>query len=187
MSTRGFFGFVIDGTEKIAYNHSDSYPSGLGMDVLRWLQSATSDMEHLRKQVAALRVASPGSQPTSDDIARLAPHANRNVGSRSLDDWYVLLRETQGDPQATLDAGVIEDASNFPADSLFAEWGYVVDLDAGVFEVYEGFQRSAHSDGRFASRDGSDGYAPVRLIASWSFAELPADRDAFLAAMPDDA
>ena len=37
MSTRGFIGFVIDGTEKIAYNHYDSYPSALGLNVLHWL------------------------------------------------------------------------------------------------------------------------------------------------------
>jgi hypothetical protein len=76
-----------------------------------------------------------------------------------------------------LAAGVIEDASKFPADSLFAEWGYVVDFDAMTFEVYRGFQGERHSEGRFAdlpqSRD--NGYFPVRLVKSWPLSDLPTD------------
>jgi hypothetical protein len=184
VGTRGFIGFVADGVEKIAYNHWDSYPEGLGADVLRWLRKVAGldlGVDTLRASVRALRVVDPSSTPTAEDIERLRPFTDLNVSSKSLDDWYCLLRGTQGDPAAMLRAGVIEDAFDFPTDSLFAEWGYVVDLDANVFEVYEGFQHSAHDKGRFAGRTDnrvSDGYYPVALVKSWPLAELP-DDDSF--------
>lgn len=33
--TRGAVGFRVDGVDKVTYNHSDSYPGGLGAAVLR--------------------------------------------------------------------------------------------------------------------------------------------------------
>lgn len=178
MSTRGFISYVVDGETKTVYNHHDSYPSGLGADVLGWLRKAHEG--GARRLASALRVVEPTSKPTAEDIERLKPYADERVSTRQMDDWYVLLRGTQGSPAAQLDAGVIEDASNFPADSLFAEYGYVVDFDGRVFEAYEGFQHQPHDKGRFAAlpRDPeSPGYHPVALVASWSFDALPTDDD----------
>lgn len=182
MGTRGFVGFVVDGVEKIAYNHFDSYPSGLGIDVLAWLRIA-GDLNAAREAAQALRVVDPESEPTDEDIERLGGYLNSNVGERrERPDWYQLLRETQGNPAAMLDAGVIEDAANFPLDSLFAEWGYIVDFDAEVFEVYQGFQHAAHDRGRFAHREpnvrpasGAE-YYPCALVCSWPLDALPDEK-----------
>jgi hypothetical protein len=186
MGTRGFISFVVDGETKTAYNHHDSYPDGLGVTVLDWLRMAHEG--GARRMASALRVVEPNSHPTDEDIERLAPYASTHVGAQRMDDWYVLLRGTQGNPAAILDAGVIEDASNFPADSLFAEYGYVVDFDARMFEAYEGFQKSPHDKGRFADLAGIDdspGYYPVALVASWSFDSLPTD-DEFVKSVGGD-
>jgi hypothetical protein len=132
MGTRGFVGFKVDGTEKIAYNHFDSYPSGLGTDVLQWLRKEHAG--HIRRKAAELRVVDPDSKPTAEDIVRLKPYADTNVSTRRLDEWYVLLRETQGNPAAMLDAGVIEDGRGYGG----MEYGYLVDLDANELRVYDG-------------------------------------------------
>ncbi|WP_433233941.1 hypothetical protein [Actinomadura nitritigenes] len=179
MGTRGFIGFVADGEEKIAYNQFDSYPSGVGVTVMEWLRSGSTP--HLREQVKALRVVPDDSEPTPEDIQRLSEFADLRVSDKDPREWYVLLRDTQGDPGAILRAGVIEDASGFPLDSLFCEWGYLIDLDAETFEVYRGFQHQPHDKGRFASRGGEQyanaglphGYYPVALAKSWPLAELP--------------
>lgn len=188
MGTRGFVGFVVDGQEKIAYNHFDSYPSGLGVDVLSWLRIAASEgTDHLVERARALRVAE--GEPTDEDIERLAPYANLEVGERSeRPTWYQLLRKTQGNPGNILAAGVYEDASTFPCDSLFAEHGYLVDLDRGVLEAYEGFQQSQPTKGRFADRaphDPGSGYFPCALVAEWKLSDLPSDED-FIATLADD-
>ena len=37
MSTRGAVGIRMNGIDKVGYNHFDSYPTGLGADILIWL------------------------------------------------------------------------------------------------------------------------------------------------------
>jgi hypothetical protein len=194
MSTRGFITFVIDGVEKTAYNHHDSYPSGVGLDVLSWIQgnlhSLTCDIHRGEsggpvRLAQKLRVVPPDSEPTDEDIERLKGSWDPSVGERrDRPDWYQLLRHNQGNPAAMLAAGVIEDSSDFPTDSLYAEYGYVIDLDEQVFEVYRGFQKVRHSAGRFADRRGSDdstGYFPCARVQHWTFSALPTE-DEFVAA-----
>ena len=41
MGTRGLLGFIIKGKKKGSYNHWDSYPSGLGMEIITWLKYLT--------------------------------------------------------------------------------------------------------------------------------------------------
>lgn len=190
MGTRGFIGFVVNGTEKIAYNHSDSYPGGLGLDVLGWLRKA--HLGGAKRKATELRVVDPNSSPAAEDIEQLRGYTNLNVGTRSVDDWYVLLRGTQGNPAAMLDAGVIEDAGQFPMDSVMAEYGYLVDFDAETFEAYRGFQEEPHDKGRFAAREphfnphASTAWQPCALVGSWPLGDLPSDDDFLKVADPAD-
>lgn len=72
MSTNGAFGFIIDGQRKIAYNHFDSYPGGLGLDVLRWLRNELVTNPHaLPIRVRNLRVVDEDIDPTDEDFAQL--------------------------------------------------------------------------------------------------------------------
>lgn len=43
MGTRGLIGFIIKGVRKAAYNNNDSYPSGLGNDIVRFISSLTEE------------------------------------------------------------------------------------------------------------------------------------------------
>ncbi|ONK13096.1 hypothetical protein [Streptomyces sp. MP131-18] len=188
MGTRGFITLAVDGENKTTYNQWDSYPEGLGLTVVSWAREAAKDLDAVRKAVTALRVVTEDDSPTDEDIERLRRFADFEVDRsawngetyvpRERPSWYQLLRRTQGDPAAMIRAGVIESADEFPADSLFAEWGYVVDLTAETFEVYQGFQTRRHRQGRFADMTPErDGYYPVRLVKSWLLAELPGDKD----------
>jgi hypothetical protein len=164
MSTNGTFGFVIDGEKKIAYNHSDSYPGGLGLDIRDWLiRSLATRPEVLPHQARALRVVDMDDEPTGEDITRLAQYYNPNVGGRSdRPTWYQLLRRTQGDPDAILNAGVVEDGSAY----VGIEYAYLVDFDERVF----------------IARDPYDG----SLGGTWSFDALPSVEE-FLATFEDAA
>jgi hypothetical protein len=184
MGTRGFVGFVAGGDEKIGYNHCDSYPEVLGVGVLRWLRGACGDIDKLVDQASALRVVTGDDPPTDEDIARLSAYADTRFSTRDPHEWCVLLHGTQGDPAAILAAGAIEDASEFPLDSLFAGYGYLVDLDTRVFEAYRGHQHSGHDKGRFAgrTRTGSAEYWPCALVGAWRLDALPSDAE-FVAAV----
>lgn len=179
MGTRGFLGFVADERELITYNHWDSYPDGLGAVMLEWISgvaSADKSLTKLREGVLGLRLVGDSDETTPADREQYAHWGDAHVGG-GLDTWYGLLRGTQGKPEAILSCGVMIDGSEFPYDSLYAEWGYIVDLDARVFEVYEGFQHSPHTQGRFAAgapRERSVGtYYPCKLVASWPLDKLP--------------
>lgn len=154
MSTRGFYAFHLDGETKVIYTRYDAYPAGLGQDFLDWTRAA--DLDKARPQIRALRIIR-----TDDDV------------TEDMNQAYAALKD--GDPQALLDLGFTGDHSNFPGDSLYAEWGYVLDLDNNLFEVYQGFQDRPHNSGRFAKverREGT-GYWPVRLIHTHPLDQLP--------------
>lgn len=172
MGTRGAIGFRIDGGDKIAYNHFDSYPDGVGDDIVSFVEG-TSDWDDLRARVRALRVIDGKTPPTANEIGTLAGFMDLGVGGQDVRDWYCLLRKTQGDLGAILEAGVMVDASKFMADSLFCEWAYVVNLDDMTFEVYRGFQKAKHDRGRYASEKDTEGYYPVALIEAFPLARIP--------------
>lgn len=176
MGTRGFMGFVVDGELKGQYNHFDSYPAGLGEDVLDWISAVDEDTA--RQSVKNLAVISDeDAVPTQADFERFGAYW-QNVSAGQ--DWYSLLRNCQGNPDEVLASGVILDGTNFPADSVFCEWGYVVDFDNRVLEVYKGFQKAPHDLGRFASMENNDPrYYPIALVGTFSFDELPEDMPSF--------
>lgn len=192
MGTRGFTGFVVDDEVKISYQQFDSYPSGVGMDVLKWLRVAVDSVTALRERVRQIEMVQEDSKPTAAQIEKFRKYADERVGSGSVQEWYSLLRENQGRPDRFVEAGVMLDAGDFPLDSLFAEWGYVVDLDAETFEVYRGFQASNENPtiiGRWADQvpDPDDAarqdkihgyhYLPVSRVALWPLNELPTDEE----------
>lgn len=186
MGTRGFIGFVIGGVEKIGYVHWDAYPDGLGLSVLTWL-AEVKDFAAVAESASALRVVATESVPTDEDVEWLKPWTRKDVGNQTDREWYNLLRGTQGDPAKILEAGYIEDGSGFPLDSLFAEWGYIVDFDEGTFEAYKGFRKTPTETGRWAGRDGTEsGYHPVERVGLWPLAELPTATDFVNALEPSD-
>lgn len=188
MSTRGFLGFVADERETITYVHFDAYPSALGADVLKWARTVT-DWDAVRQQAAALVHIDGDVMPTDEQRAALVQYEKPSAGGSKDDpgeEWYRLLHGTFGDPAATLSCGLAPHAPDWPGDSVWCEWGYLIDCDAKTFEVYEGFQQTPHK-GRFSGRSTNErsGYQPVKLIASWPLTSLP-DDDEFSRVDGDD-
>ena len=187
MGTRGLLGVIIDGEEKLTYQQYDSYPDGVGADVRMFLEMALTveGVDGLRKKARRLKVVNDDMTPTAEDVAALSRYTNTKVGAQSTQDWYCLLRETQGKLDLILESGYVRDAASFAADSLFCEWGYVVDLDAEVLEVYRGFQTRPHQRGRFKDRElprrtaMGETYYPIALLRTWPLSQLP-DVDNFV-------
>lgn len=159
--------FVVDGETKAGYVHWDSYPSGLGADVLDWLHEVLNEQTgKALTQVRALKVVNDETVPTAEQIEALKQYANTNVSSRQLDEWYVLLREAQGNPAKTLESGFIYgDTKLEPYRSgYFGEYTYVVDFDKRTFTA--------------------SGYG--RLLGHWGFGELPTKADFIAKTEPED-
>lgn len=188
MGTRGFVGFVADEKETITYNQFDSYPGGVGLTVLRFARQAEGTNFYRIKEAAANLVhVSDAVPPTREQIVKLARYANTRVSTGDVEaEWYVLLRETHGDPDLILKVGYAEHSPKWPLDSLFCEWGYMLDFDARKLDVYKGFQEAPPTDGRWAGNIGqSDGYFAVNRVASFDLDNLPTD-DEFVALDSED-
>ena len=175
MGTRGATGFILDGEEKITYNHFDSYPEELGVAVLGFIDDA--DMDKLREKVKAIRLVEEDSNPTEADIniCRDAGLVDTNVSQQSITDWYCLLRGAQGDLAAYCETGLMIDSKDFLKDSLFCEWAYLINFDTNMLEVYKGFNKDPNAKGRYASQsDGSknQGYCGVALLWEISLDEV---------------
>ena len=68
----------------------------------------------------------------------------------------------------------MEEGNSFIRDSLFCEWGYILNLDEGVLEVYQGFQKSPHDNGRYSDTEASSsGYYGSALIVTFPLDNLP--------------
>jgi len=177
MGTRGTVGFRIDGEDKLTYNHYDSYPEGLGVDVVKFINEI-NDFEKIKKQVKELTDITD-RKPTAEDIKRCEKYTDLNVSEQSTEDWYCLLRNAQGNLQATLEVGFYEDNSKFINDSLFCEYGYIINLDNETLEIYKGFQSDPHNKGRYANYvpedKGSDRteYYACALVKVYPLNEIP--------------
>lgn len=185
MGTRGAIGFILNDTPKITYNHFDSYPTVLGVSMLAQAATFAADLPTTKKAVKAVKLIDDSKKPTAAQLKLLAGRAGITVPQpvSTGTDWYAWLRDAQGDLAAYLKIGYMPNSWDFPLESLFCEYAYIIDLDAGVFEAYVGYQTADHADGRFGplrnestfvpNYAGATYYAPVRLMASWSLTNLP--------------
>lgn len=175
MGTRGIVGFAVDGQIKASYNHACSYPTSLGLEILEWARGA--DMEATAARAREIKLLGDDPQPpTPSDRARLAQYENPSVGGASTDasnQWYKLLRWTQGDPGAMLNAGVMIDSLGFVTQNCL--WGYIVNLDAGQLEVYvhDCYAMPTLGSGLLGDLSFHDQPSRMQLLAAWPLDELP--------------
>ncbi len=129
MGTRGKFGFLYKGKLYICYNHYDSYPSCLGVHLL--LEILHANLEDWIKLLENIKEVSEDVKPTPEDIEKLKKYTWLDVGNQSIEDWYCLLRFTQGSFYHVLNSGYMENVKG----DMMEEYTYVLDLDKMVFKA----------------------------------------------------
>jgi hypothetical protein len=167
MGTRGLYGFRKNGVDKTTYNHFDSYPDGLGADVINFIKKHSVD--ELEKFYDRIQMVQELATPTKEEIKTCvdAGLCDLSVSKQSTNDWYCLLRKIQGDLDALYNSPVayMIDNSDFIKDSLFCEYAYIINLDENVLEYYEGFQVTPDKDNRYG-QEKTDGYYPCKLTST---------------------
>ena len=103
----------------------------------------------------------------------LGRYADPSVGAQGITNtevqtWYQLLRNTQGNPAEALIAGFMIDSATFALDSLFCEYGYVIDFDTSELEAYVGFRKEPPTEGRWATPEalGAESEAHPRRVGA---------------------
>lgn len=191
MGTRNLTAVYAGGEYKVAqYGQWDGYPEGAGMTVLGFARSIAAP----EARTAFTEKVSKCRWITEKEIAII----NDKIGRGELKNWPKVYPELSRDTGADILRLVnenqgclaLQDSIDFAADSLFCEYAWVIDLDAGTFEGYEGWNRDKPltEEDRFfflnekAVKDHrGEQYYPVKLVAKWSLDALPTDED-FLAA-----
>lgn len=169
MGTRNLTAVYLDGKLKVAqYCQWDGYPSGQGQTALEFLR--TVDLEKFKADVRKC------SWVTGNPWDEFDPNGSGWVtmeNSAKFKEKYPELHRDTGAKVLAMLPCKLQNEIEFVKDGLFCEWAYVIDLDAGTFEVYQGFQTEA-CVGRFAAMDDpSEEYRPVSLVASYPLTNLP--------------
>lgn len=149
MGTRGAFGFRIDGQDKVGYNQFDSYPSGKGVDILEFIRD--NEIQDIVAAARRIIMVSDEVKPTPEQIEECKAFTDLSVSEQSTSDWYCLTRNAHGYLEPYTKGGLryMLDSHEFLADSLFCEWAYIINCDAGTLEVYRGFNKKPSALGRY--------------------------------------
>ncbi len=123
MSTRGAYGFKINKEYKVLYNHFDSYPSGLGRDIVQFLQRSKGHFPELKSKVQKM-------QAIKKDFEN-----QKNVQD-------ILNQSLWEDPVSVLDSILLGLINLYPCskkfleDNLFCEYAYIINFDDDTLDVF---------------------------------------------------
>lgn len=138
MSTRGFLGFKYRDEYKIAYNHYDSYPSHLGVNIKNELKLYT--IEQMEEKFDKIMPVNDNLCPSREIIEKLYDkgYVIRDFYEKEEKNvtWYTLLRDWQGTikPYIEYDYPYMCDGKQYGGDWI--EYSYIIDLDYESFVVY---------------------------------------------------
>ncbi len=174
MGTRGAYGFRTGRTDKVSYNHGDSYPSWLGKEILDFIRKET--LASLTEKANRITLVDQDKKPTKAQINACSNWANTNVGNQKIEDWYCLLRDAQGNLDAFNEGlDFMIDSKSFLLDSLFCEYAYIINVSTQELEFYRGFNKSKKTNkGRYASKtlDERGGYYGVTLVEKYPLSDI---------------
>jgi len=132
MGTRGLVGWKIDDKEHGMYNHWDSYPSGLGRDVINILKHL--DLDQFKNNAKKVIFVNEEAKAPEELQIKYQKFSNLSVGKQDLSNWYCLLREIQGsDVLKVIESGEVEhifDCNDYHV------WGYILNCDLNQLEVH---------------------------------------------------
>lgn len=187
MGTRGAVGFRSENQDRVQYNHFDSYPSGLGHDVLTFISK--TNMEELKNIANNIELINEDDVPTENQINACQKWTDLTVGEGTVESWYCLLRNAQGNLNAYKDGlKYMLDAQSFLLDSLFCEYAYIINVDTKKLEFYCGFNEvSRNRMGRYAKLQLEKGrpynYYGVVLVKEFELEEIMNASDEKIAEM----
>lgn len=171
MATRGIYGFYKNGVNKLTYNHYDSYPSCLGDKVLYFLKNTTElELNDIFNNIVLVEGNDYPDEKESEILKSLGfpveyhgepLNWNEIIGCNSHD--FSLLK--------TKFPFMIND-NNFIKESLFCEWGYIINLDDNSLEIYEGFQKEPDDNRYKIEVPSKSGYYHCKLLKKIYFKNL---------------
>lgn len=192
MSTRGVYGFRKNGQDKLSYKHCDSYPEWLGRRITEAIQQLPT--ERLNDLYDHIKMVSEGDDPGDvirRMVTRVVPKTDYDLEG---DDWYWTLHEFQGRLDLLNElyeqSGIayMTESRDFITDSLFCEFGYIINLDTEMLEFWVGFQHKPQLGNRYGEKPTYKSYRekqyyPCALKGQWPLDDVRRDPNACVAKM----
>lgn len=181
MGTRGLNGWVQKGKYYGQYNQFDTYPSGLGNDMVKLAKKITKEDGWEKFKENALKMKritkdTLDSKKDADIIARYIKFFDEQVSTGKVTEPYALFRHLQGmGLMEHLYLGNIEhyrDQMDFINDSLFCEYAWFFNLDTMMFEGWKGFQHEADPSNPFGTTC-DNGYYPCKRVVNVPLTKIP--------------
>ncbi len=160
MGTKGAWGFRVKEKDKVTGVRWDSDPTGLGKSVITYV--AITPIEKIRAVASRIVLVNGYLTPPPELIKKYKKYSTNLSAFEPC--YWDLLEKTQRDLFAyNKDVEHMVNYSEFLNDSLFCEWAYIINIDSGQFEVYQGGNKDESAPGRYARNKGSRDYWGVAL------------------------
>ncbi len=134
MSTRCLYGFKKDGILKLMYNHSDSYPSGFGKDIVLFIRENT--LEELNEICDKVKLVNRKELPTDKDIMEMIEKHIYYKDNGEILNWEdIFWSNGKFLHYYKKDFFTMPDFSEWL--SGLQDYLYIINLDLNKFEVYK--------------------------------------------------
>jgi hypothetical protein len=180
MGTRGTYGFASNTKVKLSYNHFDSWPEGLGKEIVAFIRkvNAENGWAKLRMAVDKCIVVDENAAMDESEARQYFP---KKKSFPKLPIWYEAMHHFQNgkilDAVYTGEVKHITDGSEFPKNSHFCEYCYVIDLNRMAFDIYVGKQKQPDKNSHFGQTKNEEGFYPCKIVVSWRLDAIPEDWD----------
>lgn len=165
MGTRGSYGFFKDGESKLTYNHFDSYPTGLGFEVVKFIKKHSN--KELNNMFDSLALVKEKDYPTQQEEVNLKKLGFGTEYKNKKLTWYEILGSHFGDLNLYSNGlNYMIDYTDFIKESLFCEWAYIINLNSNELEIYVGFQKEPNNNRYCIDIPSKSGYYNCKLIKS---------------------
>jgi len=177
-STAGAYGFASNTKIKLTYNHFDSFPEGLGREIVAFIRKVEEDQAWtaLRVMVDNLTMVDENAKMNEDEARKYFP---RKKSFPKLPTWYEAIHNYQnGKILPAIMSGEVShmtDALNLPKNSMFCHFVYIIDLNNMTFDVYIGQQKKGDDNSYFGKDKNDEGYYPCKFVATWNLNAIPED------------
>ena len=130
MSTRGAWGFIISGRKKVTMCAHASYPTGLGREVIKFIQNHTDEeLTEIAKRIELVQINEPATPDQIRTCLAVLPTYEGDGPPLYSKDWATLLDDVADEPEYYADGLLyMIDAAWFLKDPLFCEWAYLIDM-----------------------------------------------------------
>ncbi len=192
MSTRGAV-YITKGKDILAgtYNHYDSYPDGLGLDILRILTK--ENIENIRNNISKVIMHTKdeilekcfNSAGGKDEYSKSSIDMRNNIYRAVCEGMNIQEYDGESLIRMIVDGEVNEilGDTTFVSDSVFCEYAYVIDLEKNTFEVYYGFnkhpldvnERFKYMEDIQPKENKTRRYYPCRLVVAFDLNNLPSE------------